>query len=303
MAFLRAAVGRPHHAYVFAGPEGSRQVPRRPRVRRGAALPRRRVWNVPRLPPRARRPASERVPRRARGPRHPRRHGPRGDLAAGVPHGAGAGTQGVRDPRGRPAVARRRRHAAEGARGAAAPIPCSCCLGSCPRASRDRLSRCHVVTFAALPEAFVVDQLRSDGVDEVRARLAARLAGGNLGRARRLATATDGLGVPRRGGSRPGPGRRGSRRRARGRRASCSTAAAIQEGTQGGARRRARPVPRRERSARGRLSRVDPQDRDPRSNDVSGAPNATTSTGCCSGVRPSSATGSSRRSVVTPRCC
>jgi DNA polymerase-3 subunit delta' len=54
-------------------------------------------------------------------------------------------------------------------------------------------SRCHVVTFTALPEPFVVDQLRSEGVDEVRARLAARLTGGNLGRARRLAAAPEGL--------------------------------------------------------------------------------------------------------------
>jgi DNA polymerase-3 subunit delta' len=54
-------------------------------------------------------------------------------------------------------------------------------------------SRCHVVTFTALPESFVVEQLASEGVDEVRARLAARLTGGNLGRARRLATAPDGL--------------------------------------------------------------------------------------------------------------
>ena len=35
--------------------------------------------------------------------------------------------------------------------------------------------------------------LVGEGVDETRARLAARLAGGNLGRARRLATAADGL--------------------------------------------------------------------------------------------------------------
>jgi DNA polymerase-3 subunit delta' len=54
-------------------------------------------------------------------------------------------------------------------------------------------SRCHVVTFTALSEPFVVDQLVSEGVPEVRARLAARLTGGNLGRARRLATADDGL--------------------------------------------------------------------------------------------------------------
>jgi DNA polymerase III subunit delta' len=55
------------------------------------------------------------------------------------------------------------------------------------------LSRCHVVTFTALSEAFVVDVLAGEGVDATRARLAARLAGGNLGRARRLATAADGL--------------------------------------------------------------------------------------------------------------
>src|SRR5947207_5850202 len=55
------------------------------------------------------------------------------------------------------------------------------------------LSRCHVVTFTALSEAFVVDVLTGEAVDPVRARLAARLAGGNLGRARRLATAVDGL--------------------------------------------------------------------------------------------------------------
>jgi DNA polymerase III subunit delta' len=55
------------------------------------------------------------------------------------------------------------------------------------------LSRCHVVTFTALPESFVVDELIGGGVDEVRARLAARLAGGNLGRARRLAGSEEGL--------------------------------------------------------------------------------------------------------------
>jgi DNA polymerase-3 subunit delta' len=55
------------------------------------------------------------------------------------------------------------------------------------------LSRCHVVTFTALPEAFVVQELVRGGTDEVRARLAARLAGGNLGRARRLAGSDEGL--------------------------------------------------------------------------------------------------------------
>jgi DNA polymerase-3 subunit delta' len=55
------------------------------------------------------------------------------------------------------------------------------------------LSRCHIVTFTALPEAFVVAELIRGGSDEVRARLAARLAGGNLGRARRLAGSEEGL--------------------------------------------------------------------------------------------------------------
>src|SRR6187401_1145368 len=55
------------------------------------------------------------------------------------------------------------------------------------------LSRCHVVTFTALSETFVVEVLTREGVRDVRARLAARLAGGNLGRARRLAVAEDGL--------------------------------------------------------------------------------------------------------------
>lgn len=55
------------------------------------------------------------------------------------------------------------------------------------------LSRCHVVTFTALPEAFVVEELIRGGADDVRARLAARLTGGNLGRARRLAGSEEGL--------------------------------------------------------------------------------------------------------------
>src|SRR3954453_11338079 len=55
------------------------------------------------------------------------------------------------------------------------------------------ISRCHVVVFAALPESFVVEELESEGVDRVRARLVARLSGGNLGRARRMAIDPDGL--------------------------------------------------------------------------------------------------------------
>ena len=49
-------------------------------------------------------------------------------------------------------------------------------------------SRCHAIAVAALSEDFVVARLREEGVEEVRAAVAARLAGGNLGRARRMAS-------------------------------------------------------------------------------------------------------------------
>lgn len=55
------------------------------------------------------------------------------------------------------------------------------------------LSRCHVVTFAPLSEAFVVQTLTAEGAEPERAALAARLSGGNLGRARRLAMDAEGL--------------------------------------------------------------------------------------------------------------
>ncbi|HLB39657.1 MAG TPA: DNA polymerase III subunit [Actinomycetota bacterium] len=54
-------------------------------------------------------------------------------------------------------------------------------------------SRCHLVTFSALSEEFVVGQLVGEGIDAERALLVARLSGGNLGRARRMATDIDGL--------------------------------------------------------------------------------------------------------------
>jgi DNA polymerase-3 subunit delta' len=48
-------------------------------------------------------------------------------------------------------------------------------------------SRCQEIAFPPLSEDFVVRTLVAEGRDERRARLACRLAGGNLGRARRLA--------------------------------------------------------------------------------------------------------------------
>src|SRR5437867_10455302 len=50
------------------------------------------------------------------------------------------------------------------------------------------LSRCHVVTFQPLAESFIVQTLAGEGIDPTQAALVARLSGGNLGRARRLAT-------------------------------------------------------------------------------------------------------------------
>jgi DNA polymerase III subunit delta' len=49
------------------------------------------------------------------------------------------------------------------------------------------LSRCHVVTFQPLAEDFVAGTLMEEGTEASIAALAARLSGGNLGRARRLA--------------------------------------------------------------------------------------------------------------------
>jgi DNA polymerase III subunit delta' len=48
-------------------------------------------------------------------------------------------------------------------------------------------SRCQEIGFPSLSEEFVVETLAAEGMDQERARLACRLAGGNLGRARRLA--------------------------------------------------------------------------------------------------------------------
>ena len=50
------------------------------------------------------------------------------------------------------------------------------------------LSRCQLVSFRPLAEDFVVETLVAGGAEPVAAQLAARLSGGNLGRARRLAT-------------------------------------------------------------------------------------------------------------------
>jgi DNA polymerase-3 subunit delta' len=54
-------------------------------------------------------------------------------------------------------------------------------------------SRVQEIAFPPLTERFVVDTLVAEGVDPSRALLACRMAGGNLGRARRLARSERGL--------------------------------------------------------------------------------------------------------------
>ena len=84
-----AARGRPAAPRVRARrTRGRRQVPRGAGVRGGAALQGGRMRRVPGLPARPRRPSPERGRRRARGTRHPRRHGPRRGVASGLPHRA-----------------------------------------------------------------------------------------------------------------------------------------------------------------------------------------------------------------------
>jgi DNA polymerase III subunit delta' len=54
-------------------------------------------------------------------------------------------------------------------------------------------SRCQTVAFRPLAEDFLVETLVGEGIEEGRARLASRIAGGNLGRARRVAADAEGL--------------------------------------------------------------------------------------------------------------
>jgi len=54
-------------------------------------------------------------------------------------------------------------------------------------------SRCQEIAFPPLAEAFVVATLVGEGLPQERSRLASRLAGGNLGRARRIARDEHGL--------------------------------------------------------------------------------------------------------------
>ena len=76
--------------------------------------------------------------------------------------------------------------------GPKAPVECVEEVG--PSLAETVRSRCQEVSFPPLSESFVVETLVREGFPEDRARLACRLAGGNLGRARRIVRDEAGLG-------------------------------------------------------------------------------------------------------------
>jgi DNA polymerase-3 subunit delta' len=193
VAFLRQAAERPHHAYVFAGPEGS-----------GKAIAARAFAAAVLCPDGG---CGEcRSCRLALGERHP-------NVFLVEPEGRDIHVDTVRDEVWHPAY----RTAPEPGRKVfmireadrLSPAAADTLLKVLEEPPADSvlvllsarahelpetiLSRCHTVTFAALPERFVVDALVEEGLDADRARVAARLAGGNLGRARRLAESEAGM--------------------------------------------------------------------------------------------------------------
>lgn len=192
VAFLAGAVARPHHAYVFAGPEGS-----------GKAIAARAF--VAALLCRAGGCGACRDCRLALDDRHPN-----GFVVE--PEGRDIHVDTIRQEVWHPAY----RTPAEPGRKVfvlreadrLSPAAADTLLKVLEEPPADAVflllsarayelpetvwSRCHAVTFAPLPEGFVVDRLIEEGVAPERARLAARLTGGNLGRARRLANDPDG---------------------------------------------------------------------------------------------------------------
>ncbi|HZP90191.1 MAG TPA: AAA family ATPase [Actinomycetota bacterium] len=194
MAFLRRAVERPHHAYLFAGPEG------------GGKQLAARAFAAALLCERGSGCGSCRACRLALEDRHP-------NVFAVEPEGRDIHVETVREEIWHPAY----RTAPEPGRkvfvvreadrlnAAAADMllkvleePPADAVFLLLSARPDELpetvlSRCHVVTFLPLSEEFVAGALEEEGVERDLAMLAARLSGGNLGRARRLATAPDGL--------------------------------------------------------------------------------------------------------------
>jgi DNA polymerase-3 subunit delta' len=193
MGFLRQAAERPHHAYLLAGPEGS-----------GKQLAARAFAAALLCPDGG---CGEcRACRLALGEKHP-------NLFLVEPEGRDIHVDTVREgvwhPAHRTAVEPGRKvfliREADRLNPAAAdvllkvleepPADAVILLSSArPHELPETVvSRCHVVTFLPLAEPFVVETLVAEEVDPDRALLAARLSGGNLGRARRMAVAPEGL--------------------------------------------------------------------------------------------------------------
>jgi DNA polymerase-3 subunit delta' len=193
MAFLRQAAVRPHHAYLFAGPEG------------GGKSVAARAFAAAILCPQG--GCGEcRACRLALDDRHPNQF-------VVEPEGRDIHVETVRSEIWRPAY----RTAPEPGRkvfvvreadrlnAAAADMllkvleepPADAVfllLSARPHELPETvLSRCHVVAFLPLAEGFVARTLEEEGVTPELAELAARLSGGNLGRARRLAAGPEGL--------------------------------------------------------------------------------------------------------------
>ena len=302
MAFLRGAAERSPSRVRVRRAGGEREIARRACLRRSAAVSRGGVRRMSRLPARRRGPPSERVPGGAGGQGHPRRHDPGRGLAAGVPHRAGARTEGLPPPRGRPPVAAGGRHAAEGPRGAAGRRRPRAALRPGARAPRHRalaVSRRHVH--------------RTSG--GVRRRRAGSLGGGRRsGRgwqpASPVGTSAARAGSPNRGrhavprcravGDRAGGGR--PRRSARSRQRGPPGGGRLQEGDEG---RISPRTSRRSSTIEDDRKRpiVEPSGGSrPGSSVASAARSATTSIGCCSASPPSSAIRSPPRSAADSRC-
>jgi DNA polymerase III subunit delta' len=199
VAFLDRAAERPHHAYLFAGPEGSGK-------RLGAA-----AFAAALLCPEGGCGRCRQC-RLALGDRHP-------NLVVLEPEGRDIRVGGSGDDHGtaRWLVARANRTAPEPGRKIfrieqadrlteeAADVllkvmeepPAETVfllMSARPHELPETIrSRCQTVTFQPLAEDLVVETLTGEGVPEPRARLASRLAGGNVGRARRVARDEEGL--------------------------------------------------------------------------------------------------------------
>ena len=262
MTFLRGAAQRPHHAYVFAGPEGSGKSLAARAFAASLLCTNRGTGSVAIAGSCSLRAASNGASSTG-GARHPRRRRPRRGVASRLPDPAGTGPEGLPDPRSRPAVTGGRRHTAEGLGGATGRRHLPPAVGSGARAPGDDLEPVPHRDLHGAQRAVRGRTARGRGrrADPGTARRAP-------GRREPGPRAADGGGrrrapVPRRGGARIGDRRRGAGGGASGRRRGHRGGGRPQERTRARTRRRAGSIPRREGAAGGGVPGLDPEDRDP----------------------------------------